>query len=89
MTIEEEFIAVGRIVLQRSELRKRNAVLENEVRTLVGLIATAMSQFPNLEVLEQAISAGGLGRLKSLINEQAEAKNELAEVEALAVRAGL
>jgi hypothetical protein len=99
MSSEEQNTAVGRLALERAELRKHHALVESEAARIIRTIHEASSEFllhglsfertKAIDVLDKAIVLGGLDKLRSLIAEREQLSKQLAEVEGRAMLAGI
>lgn len=92
MSTEEQDMAIGRLVRERTEANRQLALLRDEIgkwstkaSNLYGYLSTIVKDEPTktmrcLEIIDGLISAGGLDRLKALLSEQQTLSQRVAEV---------
>lgn len=99
MVLEEQHAALGRLAMERVELRRTCALLESEAARIINASHEASSEFLKVglsftrpkafEYLDKAVDLGGLDRLKAVLAERESVASRLREVEGLATKAGI
>jgi hypothetical protein len=99
MSSDEQNAAIGRLALERADLRKHRALIESEAARIIHKVHESTADFLHyglsfdrpkaLSSLETAIELGGLGKLKELIAEREQISSRLSEVEGRASLVGI
>ena len=98
MSIDEQDAAIGRLVRQRHEAKKRKALLENELMVAGRSLSDVGSLLKSVEVtaaqsiiheVENAPSICGLERIKAMLLELREAQELLAQLNRTAANVGI
>lgn len=101
MSDEEESAALGRLVKQRSDVKRRKALLENDLRTAgdslvnIGSVLRHISGGPydriadSLLLTQQAPSVCGLERVRAMLTELTELHSRLAQLNRAASDSGI
>jgi hypothetical protein len=99
MSPDEQNAAIGRLALERADLRKHRALIESEAARIIHKVHESASDFlyyglsfdrpKALSGLEAAIELGGLEKLNELISERERISGQLSEVEGRASLVGI
>ena len=92
MSIDEQMAAIGRLVTERADTKREQALMEGKIRDLAEKLQTVGSSFRyNLgssnqqratPVLDDLITAGGLDSFKALLADYYAVTERLAIIEA-------
>jgi len=99
MSSDEQNAAIGRLALERAELRKHRALIENEASRIIHALNDSCSEFLHyglsfdrpkaISKIDAVIEMGGLGKLKELLAEREQISGKLSEVEGRASLVGI